>query len=213
MSIKVLLIDDHALVRQGIRMLLDARNDMTVVGEGSNGADAVRLAQEATPDVIIMDLLMPGTDGIAATRQIKALGLPCAILILSASIQPHHVREVIQAGACGYMVKAMRAQDLADAIRRAARGERTLDPLAANALMDSLVCQDELVDLTARELEVLRALARGQSNAKIALTLTISEATVRSHVANVLSKLHLRDRTQAMIFALKRGLVSLEEVE
>lgn len=194
-------------------MLLARQENIEVIGEGGDGAEAVRLAQEHVPDVILLDLLLPDMNGIDVIRQIKTLGLPCAIVILTSSVQPFQIHEAVQAGACGYVVKAIRASELIDAIRRAAMGLRTLGPLAADALMDSLTWKDQLTELTPRELDVLRALACGQSNAKIAQSLGISEATVRSHIANVLSKLHLRDRSQVVSFALKRGLVSLDEIE
>ncbi|MCU0494992.1 MAG: response regulator transcription factor [Chloroflexaceae bacterium] len=213
MSISLLLVDDHAVVRQGLRMLLAARDDMVIVGEAERGDEAVELARTLRPSVVLMDMLLPGLDGIEATRQIKAAGLPCAVLMLTSSVQPQQIQAAIRAGALGYLVKAAHAHEVIAAIRRAAAGQRVLDPLAAETLMSDMASPDDLDDLTPREREVLRALALGRSNAQIANALTISEATVRSHVANLLGKLNLRDRAHATIFALKRGLVTLEEIE
>lgn len=212
MSIKLLLVDDHIVVRQGLRMLLAAHDTIEIVGEADDGVQAVRLAEQLLPDVVLMDLLLPRLDGIEATRQIHARQPGCAILMLTSNVQPHQIQAAIRAGAVGYVLKATRAQELIDAIQRAARGQRVLDPIAADALLSGLAHQDELSELTPREHEVLRLMAQGAGNVQIANALTISEATVRSHIANVLSKLNLRDRAHATIYALKRGLVTLDEV-
>lgn len=212
MSIKLLLVDDHIVVRQGLRMLLAAHNTIEIVGEADDGVQAVRLAEQLRPDVVLMDLLLPQLDGIEATRQIHARQPDCAILMLTSNVQPHQIQAAIRAGAAGYVLKATRAQELIDAIQRAARGQRVLDPIAADALLSGLAHQDELSELTPREHEVLRLLAQGVGNAQIAAVLTISEATVRTHIANVLSKLNLRDRAHATIYALKRGLIALDDV-
>ena len=212
MPIKLLLVDDHIVVRQGLRMLLAAHDTIEIVGEADDGVQAVRLAEQLLPDVILMDLLLPRLDGIEATRQIQARTPSCAVLMLTSNVQPQQIQAAIRAGAVGYVLKATRAQELIDAIQRAARGQRVLDPIAADALLSGLAHQDELNELTPREHEVLRLLAQGVNNAQIANALTISEATVRTHIANVLSKLNLRDRAHATIYALKRGLISLDEV-
>jgi NarL family two-component system response regulator LiaR len=212
MPIKLLLVDDHIVVRQGLRMLLAAHDTIEIVGEADDGVQAVRLAEQLLPDVILMDLLLPRLDGIEATRQIQARTPSCAVLMLTSNVQPQQIQAAIRAGAVGYVLKATRAQELIDAIQRAARGQRVLDPIAADALLSGLAHQDELNELTPREHEVLRLLAQGVSNAQIANALTISEATVRTHIANVLSKLNLRDRAHVTIYALKRGLISLDEV-
>jgi NarL family two-component system response regulator LiaR len=210
MPIKLLLVDDHIVVRQGLRMLLAAHDTIEIVGEADDGVQAVRLAEQLLPDVILMDLLLPRLDGIEATRQIQARTPSCAVLMLTSNVQPQQIQAAIRAGAVGYVLKATRAQELIDAIQRAARGQRVLDPIAADALLSGLAHQDELNELTPREHEVLRLLAQGVSNAQIANA--ISEATVRTHIANVLSKLNLRDRAHVTIYALKRGLISLDEV-
>jgi NarL family two-component system response regulator LiaR len=193
-------------------MLLAAHDTIEIVGEADDGVQAVRLAEQLLPDVILMDLLLPRLDGIEATRQIQARTPSCAVLMLTSNVQPQQIQAAIRAGAVGYVLKATRAQELIDAIQRAARGQRVLDPIAADALLSGLAHQDELNELTPREHEVLRLLAQGVNNAQIANALTISEATVRTHIANVLSKLNLRDRAHATIYALKRGLISLDEV-
>jgi NarL family two-component system response regulator LiaR len=193
-------------------MLLAAHDTIEIVGEADDGVQAVRLAEQLLPDVILMDLLLPRLDGIEATRQIQARTPSCAVLMLTSNVQPQQIQAAIRAGAVGYVLKATRAQELIDAIQRAARGQRVLDPIAADALLSGLAHQDELNELTPREHEVLRLLAQGVSNAQIANALTISEATVRTHIANVLSKLNLRDRAHVTIYALKRGLISLDEV-
>lgn len=213
MAITILLVDDHAVVRQGLRMLLETRSDITIVGEANDGAEAVQLAKELQPNVILMDLVLPTVSGIEALRQIRAQQLPCTVLMLTSMVQANHIREAIRAGAAGYVLKATHAQALIDAIHSAANGQRVLDPIAADALMGGMTQDNALDDLTAREREVLRALALGHSNTEIAAALTISEATVRSHVTNLLTKLQLRDRIHATLFALKQGLVSLEEIE
>ncbi|MDQ3250643.1 MAG: response regulator transcription factor, partial [Chloroflexota bacterium] len=186
--------------------------EIEIVGEADDGVQAVRLAQELLPTVVLMDLLLPTLDGIEATRQIRACGLTCAVLMLTSSVQPTQIQAAIRAGAAGYVLKTTRGPALIDAIGRAARGLRVLDPIAADALLGSLAQPDALAELTPREHQVLSTLALGHSNAGIADLLMISEATVRTHIANVFSKLNLRDRTHATIFALKRGLVSLDEM-
>jgi DNA-binding NarL/FixJ family response regulator len=213
MTIKVLLVDDHAVVRQGLTMLLSAREDITVVGEAENGQQALEQIKKLRPDLVLMDLVMPIMDGIETTKQIRALGLGCPVLILTSTVQPQHIQDAIRAGASGYVLKVTRAQDLIDSIYRVVKGQRAIDPIAADALLTDIAQQGELADLTARELEVLREVALGRSNPQIAERLQIGEATVRSHIANLMSKLNLRDRAHATVFALKRGLVTLEEVE
>jgi DNA-binding NarL/FixJ family response regulator len=209
--IRLLLVDDHVVVRQGLRMLLSARDDIEIVGEAGDGPQAVEMVKTLKPNVVLMDSILPVFDGIEATRQIRALKLKTSVLMLTSIVQPHQIQEAIRAGAIGYVLKVTRAQDLIDAIHRAAKGQRAIDPIAADALLDDMQ-QGNLADLTPRELEVLREVALGHSNPQVAERLNISEATVRSHIANLMSKLNLRDRAHATVFALKRGLVTLEEV-
>jgi DNA-binding NarL/FixJ family response regulator len=198
MTIQVLIVDDHAIVRQGLRLLLDAQPEINVVGEAPDAAMAVQMARTLKPDVILMDLLMPGMDGIEATRQIIALKLPSRVLVLSSSLEDQLVKQALQAGARGYILKASRSAELVQAIEKVAQGLSMLDPAAS---------------LTGREREVFDEMARGLNNAEIANTLSVSEATVRTHVASILDKLTLRDRTQVTIYALKRGLIRLEDLE
>ncbi|MBC8162756.1 MAG: response regulator transcription factor [Roseiflexaceae bacterium] len=212
MPITLLLVDDHVVVRQGLRMLLAARDDIVIVGEADDGAEAVRRARELQPNVILMDLLLPTMSGIEATRQIRTQQLPCTVIMLTSTVQSTHIQDAIRAGAAGYVLKTTNAQALIDAIHRAARGQRVLDPIAVDALMDGMTRSDALEELTAREHEVLRVLALGRSNAEIATSFSISEATVRSHVTNLLNKLGLRDRIHATLFALKRGIISLDDI-
>ncbi len=213
MSIRVLLVDDHAVVRQGLMMLLSASEDITVVGEAEDGKQALELVKKLRPDIVLMDLVMPVMDGIEATKQIRALGFPCAVLMLTSMVQPQQIQDAIRAGASGYVLKVTKAQDIIDSIYRVAKGQRAIDPIAADVLLTDIAQQGELIDLTPRELEVLREVALGLNNSQIAERLAIGEATVRTHIANVLSKLNLRDRTHATVFALKRGFVSLDELE
>ena len=210
--IRVLIVDDHAVVRQGLRLLLDAQPTIQIVGEAADGEMAIQLARQLTPDVILMDLLMPGMNGIEAIRRLRELGLPCEVLVLSSSLEDQLIKQALQNGARGYILKASRAADLVQAIERVSRGLSTLDPAATSVLLSQVQQQDPLETLTAREREVFDAMARGQSNPEMAAQLSVSEATVRTHVANVLDKLALRDRTQVMIYALKRGLIRVEDL-
>ncbi len=212
MTISVLIVDDHAVVRQGLKMLLEAQPHVKVVGEAADGATAVEMARLIGPDVILMDLLMPGMGGIEATRQINALKLKSKILVLSSSLEDQLIKGALQAGAHGYVLKATRSAELVQAIERVAAGQSSLDPAATRILMQHVQSDDPLLLLTAREREVFDAMAKGCNNAEIANLLKVSEATVRTHVASVLDKLALRDRTQVTIYALKRGLVRVEDL-
>lgn len=213
MTISVLIVDDHAIVRQGLRLLLDAQPEINVVGEAADGAMGVQMARTLKPDVILMDLLMPGMDGIEAIRQLTALKLPSRVLVLSSSLEDQLVKQALQAGAQGYILKASRSSELVQAIERIAQGLSTLDPAAAHVLMQQVQSNDPLQTLTPREREVFDGMARGLNNTEIANSLSVSEATVRTHVASILDKLTLRDRTQVTIYALKRGLIRLEDLD
>lgn len=212
MTITVLIVDDHAVVRQGLQALLASRPEVQVVGEAADGAQALQLAQALRPDIMLLDLLMPEMDGVAVLQQVRQLGLPSKILILSSSLDDERVLAAVRAGADGYILKASRVGELVQAIVRVAQGQRVLDPAVTQVLVDHLHGADPLTSLSAREREVFDLLARGRSNGEIAAALRVGEATVRTHVANVLDKLGLRDRTQIMIYALKRGLIRVENL-
>ncbi len=211
-TIRVLIVDDHAVVRQGLRLLLDAQQHIRVVGEAADGPMAIQMARELHPDVILMDLLMPGMSGIEAIQRITDLRLESQILVLSSSLEDQLIKQALQVGARGDILKASRATDLVQAIERVAQGLSSLDPAATQVLMQQVQSHDPLETLTAREREVFDAMAHGSSNPEIAEQLNVSEATVRTHVANVLDKLVLRDRTQVIIYALKRGLIRVEDL-
>jgi DNA-binding NarL/FixJ family response regulator len=212
MAVSVLIVDDHAVVRQGLRALLSNRPEVQVVGEAADGAQALQLAQTLQPDVILLDLLMPEMDGVAVLQQVRQAGLRSRILILSSALDDERVLAAVRAGADGYILKASRVGELVQAILRVAQGQRVLDPAVTQVLVEHLHEDDPVARLSAREREVFDALARGRSNSEIAAALQVGEPTVRTHVASVLDKLNLRDRTQIMIYALKRGLVRIEHL-
>ena len=214
-SIDVLVVDDHAIVRKGIRALLTEDEDIEVVGEASDGLEAVTQAQALNPDVILMDLVMPGTDGIEATRQITA-DEPCPrVLVLTSFAGDDKVFPAIKAGALGYLLKDSEPADLVDAIRHVNRGEPSLQPSIAQKVLRELQrpsTRPPAPDpLTEREMEVLRLVAKGMSNPEIARQLVVTEATVRTHVSNILGKLHLANRVQATLYALHEGITSLDD--
>ncbi len=212
-AITVLIVDDHTVVRQGIRAFLSTQPDIHVVGEAESGREAVHLVVEHVPDVVLMDLVMPEMDGVEATRQIKRLSPRTQVIVLTSYHDDEHIFPAIRAGAISYLLKDVGAEELAAAVRKAARGEAVLHPRVAARVIQELHGQTEqgedspFADLTERELEVLRLIAEGLSNAEIARCLVISEKTVKSHVSNILSKLHLADRTQAAVYAWKKGLM------
>jgi NarL family two-component system response regulator LiaR len=211
--IRVLIADDHPVVRQGLRGFLETYADITVIAEADNGAQAVALALEHVPDVILMDLLMPEMDGVEAIEQIVASSPATRIIVLTSYTEDEYLLPAMRAGAMGYQLKDADPEDLVSAIRAAARGQTTLHPSVAARLVRGVdhPGEDSLADLSERELDVLRLIARGMSNKEIAKELVISEGTVKSHVSNILSKLHLAHRTQAALWALKRRLVPLDD--
>jgi NarL family two-component system response regulator LiaR len=208
--IRVLVVDDHSVVRQGLRMFLLVQPDMELVGEASNGREAVAQAVALAPDVVLMDLLMPEMNGIDATMAIKAACPQMQVVVLTTFLEGERVSEAIQAGAVGFLLKEMEAEDLVRAVRGAARGEPQLHPDAARLLMDLATRPKPTVNpataLTERERDVIALLAEGLSNKQIARELSISETTVKGHVANILGKLELTDRTQAAVYAVRHGL-------
>ena len=216
-KIKLLLVDDHTVVRLGLKSYFATTPDIEVIGEASNGAEAITRVQELMPDVVLMDLLMPGMDGVEATRQIKAILPSTEIIVLTSYHEDENIFPAIRAGALSYLLKDIDPDALSDAIRRAAKKEAVLNPHVAARLMQEVRGgrrveeYNPLNELTDREMEVLQEIASGKSNADIAATLFISEKTVKTHITNILSKLHLSDRTQAAVLAWQRGVVKREE--
>jgi len=210
--IRVVLVDDHEVVRRGLRAYLEAVEDFEVLGEAANGEEAVRLAAEHAPDVMLMDLLMPGMDGVEATRQVKAVSPRTQIVVLTSYHQDEHIFPALRAGALSYVLKDVSMAELADTLQRAAHGEAALHPRVATRVIRELRGPRHLelnpfTELTDRELEVLKLIASGKNNAAIAEELVISLNTVKGHVSNILSKLHLADRTEAAVYAWEQGIV------
>jgi len=212
-KIRILIADDHAVVRRGLRAFLEVQGDIEVVGEAGDGAQAVKLAGALAPDVVVMDLVMPRMDGIEAIRQIQAAGSGAKVIVLTSFADDQKVFAAVRAGAAGYLLKDVQPQELAEGIRAVSRGEALLHPAVAAKLMREFA-QDEragpAATLTAREMDVLRLIARGRSNKEIALTLGVAEKTVKTHVSSILQKLHLADRTQAALYAVRERLVDPE---
>jgi NarL family two-component system response regulator LiaR len=212
-KISLLITDDHALVRQGTRAFLELQPDLSVVGEADSGESAVRLATELAPDVVLMDLVMPGIGGVEATRQVKRVSPHSQIIVLTSYHEDEYIFPALRAGALSYVLKDVGPDELADTVRKAARGESVLHPRVASRVVQELRgakrdTPNLFTELSDRELDVLRLIADGLSNAEIASKLVISEKTVKGHVSNILSKLHMMDRTQAAVFAWQQGLVS-----
>jgi NarL family two-component system response regulator LiaR len=210
--ITVLLVDDHEVVRQGVRFFLETQAEFEVVGEAESGKEAIKLAEEHIPDVVLMDLVMPEMDGVEATRQVKNVSPRTQIVVLTSYHEDEHIFPALQAGAISYILKDVKMEQLADTIQRAAYGEVTLHPQVAARIIQELhgAKGDEInpfTELTHREMEVLKLIANGLSNREIAGQLVISEHTVKGHVSNILSKLHLADRTQAAVYAWQKGIV------
>lgn len=214
--IRIALVDDQAMVRAGFRMILETEPDFTVVGEAADGAEAIDLVARANPDVVLMDVRMPRMDGVEATRHIVASGSGARVLMLTTFDLEDHVYAALRAGASGFLLKDAPAQQLVDAVRVVAAGDALLAPSVTRMLIDEVsrrptvdsgAVAPGLADLTERELEVLRLMARGMSNAEIAADLYLGEATVKTHVGRVLTKLDLRDRVQAVVLAYESGLV------
>ncbi|MEJ2448215.1 MAG: response regulator transcription factor [Anaerolineales bacterium] len=210
--ITVLLVDDHEVVRSGVSAFLASQPDFEVVGEAKSGTEAVNLVQKTVPDVVLMDLVMAKMDGVEATRQVKAVSPRTKIVVLTSYHQDEYIFPALQAGAISYILKDVKMDELADALRRASQGEATLHPRVASRVIQELhgANREELnpyTELTDREMEVLKLIAKGQSNSAIAESLVISVNTVKGHVSNILSKLHLADRTQAAVYAWQQGIV------
>ncbi len=211
MPIRLLLVDDHAVVRQGLRMFLGLDPEFEIVGEAANGAKALELARQLQPDVVLMDLLMPVMDGITATEAIRRELPDIEVVALTSVLEDEKVVGAVRAGAIGYLLKDAEPAELARAVKAAAAGEVQLSPRAAARLLREVRVPETPEALTERETEVLRLLARGQSNKEIARSLNISDKTAKTHVGNILAKLGLPGRTQAALYAVRIGLVSADE--
>jgi len=213
--ITILLVDDHEVVRQGVRAFFDAQEGIEVVGEAESGRAAVKLVEELIPDVVLMDLIMPGMDGVEATRLVKKISPRTQIVVLTSYHEDEHIFPALQAGALSYILKDMKMDKIAETVKKAAQGEAVLHSHVAARVIQEIngTNKDALdlhSDLTKREMEILKLIASGMSNGEIANHLVISEHTVKGHVSNILSKLHLADRTQVAVYAWKQGVVQRE---
>ncbi|MFZ6028146.1 MAG: response regulator [Chloroflexota bacterium] len=210
--ISILIVDDHEVVRNGIRAYLETLSEFHVVGEAASGEEALALVAEHVPEVVLMDLIMPGMDGVETTRRVKTISPRTQVVVLTSYHEDVHIFPALKAGAISYVLKDMKMDKLVDAICRAVQGEVTLHPRVAARVLQNLRGADSegpqlFTDLTERELDVLKLIANGMSNQQIAGELVISENTVKGHVSNILSKLHLADRTQAAVYAWQKGIV------
>jgi NarL family two-component system response regulator LiaR len=215
-KITILIVDDHEVVRQGLKAYLETQPDFVVVAEASSGEEAIESAMEYLPDVVLMDLVMSGVGGIEATRKVKSITPRTQIVVLTSYYQSEFIFPALKAGAISYVLKDVIMDDLVDAIRKAASGEAVLHPKIAERVIQEISGAKDLeynpfTELTKREMEVLRLIAKGLSNADLAAELFISENTVKGHVSNILSKLQLGDRTQAAVYAWEQGLVHRNE--
>jgi two-component system, NarL family, response regulator LiaR len=214
-SISVLLVDDHAMVRSGVKAFLVTQPDLSVVGEAGSGEEAIRLAGQLIPDVILMDLIMPDMDGVETTRRVKQVSPRSQVVVLTSYHEDEHIFPALRAGALSYILKDVSAEELASVVRKAAVGEAILHPRVAARVIKELQGKREdalnpFTELSERELEVLKLIADGMSNAEMAAKLVLSEKTIKGHVSNILSKLHLVDRTQAAVYAWREGVVRKE---
>ena len=214
-EIRLVLVDDHTVVRRGIRIYLESFADVTVVGEAASGEACLAQLEDWLPDVVVMDLLMPGgMDGIEATQQVRQLSPHTRVVVLTAHTDEARVVAALRAGAIGYVRKDADPELLLTAVRAAAKGQSMLDPSIAGSVLQEVVRETAVApNLTERETAVLRWLAHGKTNREIAAELVVSEETIKTHVGNILSKLQMTQRTQAVIAALKQGLISLDEID
>jgi DNA-binding NarL/FixJ family response regulator len=214
--ITVILVDDHSMVRIGLKAYFSTLSDIRVIGEAGSGEEAVHLVEELLPDVVLMDLIMPGMDGVEATRLVKRASPSTQVIIVTSYHEDEHIFPAIRAGALSYVLKDIDPDELANAVRRAAAGEAMLNPqVAARMVKEMQTGQQDatnpFLELTDREMDVLRLIAAGKSNQEIASDLVISEKTVKTHITNILSKLHLKDRTQAAVYAWQAGIVRRDQ--
>jgi NarL family two-component system response regulator LiaR len=209
--ISILIVDDHEVVRNGIRAYLETLPEFNVVGEAASGEETIKMAGDLIPDVVLMDLVMPGMDGIQTTREVKKISPRTQIVVLTSYHEDEHIFPALKAGAISYVLKDMKMDKLVETIQSAIRGEVTLHPLVATRVLRNLRGESNgesfYAELTERELEVLKFIANGLSNSQIADHLVISTNTVKGHVSNILSKLHLADRTQVAVYAWQKGIV------
>jgi NarL family two-component system response regulator LiaR len=210
--ISVLLVDDHSMVRQGVRAFLVTQADIIVVGEAGSGEEAIELAAQHVPDVVLMDLIMPNMDGVEATRRVKQVSPRSQVVVLTSYHEDEHIFPALKAGALSYILKDVSAEELGSVVRKAASGEAILHPRVAARVIKELQGRraealNPFTELSERELEVLKLIADGMSNADMAAKLFLSEKTIKGHVSNILSKLHLVDRTQAAVYAWREGIV------
>jgi NarL family two-component system response regulator LiaR len=212
MKVRLLITDDHDVVRKGLRFYLRPDPEVEVVGEAADGEEAVRLARELRPDVVLMDLLMPKMDGISATEAIRAELPDVEVVALTSVLEDAAVTGAIRAGAIGYLLKDTKAEELSRAIKGAAAGQVQLAPEAAVRLMSEVRQPESPEELTERETEILKRVARGQANKEIASALFVGEGTVKGHISSILRKLRVKSRTQAALYALRSGLVTLDEL-
>ena len=215
--ISILIVDDHEVVRKGIRSYLETVKDFQVIGEAASGEEALKLVSDYIPDIVLLDLMMPGMDGVETTRRIKHISPRSNVVVLTSFHEDAHIFPALKAGAISYILKDMKMEKLVDALRRAANKEVTLHPLVAARVLQNLRSENGeeqplFTELTERELDVLRLIANGMTNSQIAEKLVISEYTVKGHVSNILSKLHLADRTQVAVYAWQQGLVSKDQM-
>jgi NarL family two-component system response regulator LiaR len=219
MSIRILIADDHAVLREGMRNLLEREKDFEVVGEASDGEEAVKLATELKPDVVVMDIVMPKLSGIEATKLIKQANPPSAVLILTAYSDIRYILGLLEAGACGYLLKSARGSEVVGAIRAVRSGESVLDPVVMRQLLERNVGTAGRASegktsgqLTTREIEILRLAAKGMSNKDIAGVLFLSLRTVKAHLTNIFNKMGCGSRTDAIIKGLKEGFITIDEI-
>jgi NarL family two-component system response regulator LiaR len=210
--ISIILVDDHEVVRRGVRTYLNTIPEFDVIGECSSGEEAIHMVAEHIPDIVLMDLIMPGMDGIETTRQIKKISPRTQVVVLTSYHEDAHIFPALKAGAISYILKDMKMDKLVEALNKAVQGEVTLHPRVAARVLQNIRGeggddQQLFTELTERELDVLRLIANGMTNSQIAEELVITENTVKGHVSNILSKLHLVDRTQAAVYAWQRGIV------